>query len=69
MFQFLREKKCNIYFLQETHIKAKDENYMRSSWGFDVWFAGDSTNKNGVGISFNNNFEFKLHKVICYITS
>jgi exonuclease III len=61
-----------LYFLQETHIKSKDENFMRSCWGFDVLFAGDSTNRNGVGILFNNNFEFQVHNVVkdvngCYI--
>lgn len=65
LFQFLRQEcPSNIYCLQETHLKASAENYIRASWGYDVWLAGSDTNRNGVAIFFNNNFEYKLHKVI-----
>lgn len=72
VFQFLRKKNFNIIFLQETHMLSKDENYIRSLWGFDVITSGNATNKNGVAVLFSNNFEYKLHKVIkdiegCYI--
>lgn len=29
-----------------------------------MWLAGDNSNKNGVAVLFNNNFEYKLHNVI-----
>jgi exodeoxyribonuclease-3 len=72
VFDFLRNQKCNIYFLQETHLLHASENFIRSSWVYTVFLSGSDTNKNGVAIMFNNNFEYKLHNVIrdpggCYI--
>ena len=64
VFDFLRQQKCNIYFLQETHLKYDDESFIRSCWGYDIWLAGSESNKNGVAILFNNNFEYKLHNII-----
>ena len=61
---FLREQKHDIYFLQETHIKESSENYIRATWGYDIWTAGNSTNRNGVAILFNSTFEHKVHNVI-----
>ena len=46
VFSYLREKKHDIYFLQETHIKTELENYIRASWGYEVWLAGKETNSN-----------------------
>ena len=72
VFDFLRKKEANIYCLQETHLKTESENFIRASWGYNVWLCGSETNKNGVAILFNNNFEYKLFDVIrdphgCYI--
>ena len=72
LFDFLRNLNYNIYFLQETHLKTSLENFIRSGWGYNVWLSGKDTNKNGVAIMFNNNFEYKVHSVVrdpdgCYI--
>lgn len=64
MFEYLRELEYSIYFLQETHITETSENFIRSAWGYNAWAAGCDTNKNGVAILFNNNFEYKLHNVV-----
>ena len=64
VFCFLREQKHDIYFLQETHIKESLENYVRATWGYDLWIAGNSTSSHGVAILFNSTFEHKIHKVI-----
>jgi exonuclease III len=74
VFDYLRELNANIYFLQETHWKTEMEKYIRSAWGYDVLVCGKETNKNGVAILFNNNFEYVLHDVIrdpngCYIVA
>ena len=52
--------------LQETHLLEKDENFIRSGWGFDCFLAGSDSNnyKNGVGIFFGNNFEHKVHNIV-----
>ena len=63
VFNFLRECKLDIYFLQETHLKEQIENYIRASWGYELWLAGNETNKNGVAILFRSTFEYKLHNV------
>ena len=72
IFDFLRQQKANIYCLQETHLKVDSENFIRASWGYNVWLSGCDTNKKGVAILFNNNFEYKGHDVLkdkegCYI--
>ena len=72
VLDYLRQQKHNIYFLQETHIKVQSENCLRSVWGYNVLVAGCCTNKNGVAILFNNNFDYKIHRVNrdtngCYI--
>ena len=72
VFDFLRKKKAHIYCLQETHLLCKNENFIRTNWGYNVWLSGTDSNKNGVAILFNNNFEYKLIDVIrdpegCYI--
>lgn len=71
-FHFLREMKCHVFFLQETHLTVDSENFIRACWGYNLWLAGRSTNSKGVAILFNNNFEYKVHDVIkdphgCYI--
>ena len=63
VFCSLREQKHDIFLLQETHIKQTDENYVRAVWGYELWIAGNSTNKNGVAILFNSTFEYKVHSV------
>ena len=72
VFEFLRKKKADIYCLQETHLLAQSENFIRANWGYNVWVSGSDTNKNGVAILFNNTFEYKIIDVQkdnhgCYI--
>ena len=62
-FDYLRTLNYQIYMLQETHINTKEENYIRSQWGYNIWVSGVENNKNGVAILFNNNFEYKVHGV------
>ena len=63
VFDYLRQLNYSIYFLQETHIKEISENFIRSAWGYNVWVSGCDTNRNGVAILFNNNFDYKVHNV------
>lgn len=64
VFGWLRDKKHDIYFLQETHLKSDSYKYNRSLWGCNLWIAGNESNKNGVAILFSSRFEYKVHKVI-----
>jgi exonuclease III len=72
ILDFLRKLKCEIYFLQETHITTASKPFLRSCWGYEAWTCGINTNKNGVSILFNNKFDHKVIEVIkdeggCYI--
>ena len=64
VFDFLRKLECNIYCLQETHLRESNTKFIRASWGFDIILSGRESNKNGVAILLNNNFEYKIHNVI-----
>ena len=72
VFDYLRDQKHDIYFLQETHLTTDMENFIRSAWGYNVWLSGATTNSNGVAILFNSTFEYKLYNTKrdpngCYI--
>ena len=52
-------KKCNIYFLQDTHFEKKLEPYIRAEWGVECIFSSHNSQSRGVAILFNNNFDFE----------
>ena len=58
LFGWLREKRLNIYFLQETHCTTDQAEQWSCEWGYKAIFGGNSSNSKGVGILFNNNFRF-----------
>ena len=60
---FLRTKNFSIYMLQDTHFVTKEENYIRTQWGYECYFSTFSSNSRGVAILFNNNFEYEVHEV------
>lgn len=64
VFQYFRQKQFSIYFLQDTHFQTKLEKQIRAEWGYDCYFASHSSQSRGVCILFNNNFDFKVKRVI-----
>ena len=64
VFQYLRQKNSSIYFLQDTHFTEKQEQYIRSEWGYDCYFNSFTSQSRGVSILFNNNFDFKVKQEI-----
>lgn len=56
----LKSKQYCIYFLQDTHFTQKEENYIRSQWGYECYFSSFSSQSRGVAIFINNNFDFKF---------
>jgi exonuclease III len=64
VFHYLREKSYNIYFLQDIHITDKMVSYVTSEWGYQAYFSPFRSNSRGVCILFQNNFEFKVERVI-----
>ena len=60
VFNYLRNLKADIYFLQDTHFIHSDENLIRSQWGFDHFSSYGTNNSRGVSILLNSTFDFKL---------
>lgn len=60
VFNYLRNLKADIYFLQDTHFMRSDENLIRSQWGFDHFSSYGTNNSRGVSILLNSTFDFKL---------
>ena len=63
-FLWLKKKQFSIYFLQEVHSTKKSGIYWRSECGYSTIFTEFSSSKAGVGILFNNNFQFKIQKCL-----
>lgn len=60
VFKYLKNKKFDIYFIQDTHFTPNCEKYIRAEWGYEGWFNSFSSNSRGVAILFNNTFEFQM---------
>ena len=65
VLHYLKEKRCQIYCLQDTHFSpGVDEKYVRSHWNGDCYFSSFKSNARGVAILFTKTFEYKVHKCI-----
>ena len=60
VFKYLKQKSYSICYLQETHFSAKEENFIRSMWGFETYISPGNSDSRGVAILFNNSFEFEI---------
>ena len=49
--------------LQEVHCSQDTTDRWTCEWGYKALFSCCSSNKAGVGILFNNNFNFQIHKI------
>jgi exonuclease III len=63
IFNWLKEKKCSIYCIQDFHLRKEQENEIETEWGYTCLFSSYKTNARGTAILFNDNFEFKINKV------
>lgn len=64
VLNYIKQKNCSIYFLQDTHFTADDYVQIRSFWGHDVYISPSASNARGTAILFNNNFEYKVLNVL-----
>lgn len=62
VLNYLRNKKYNIYCLQDTHFTDKEIKIIRSQWGYECFFSNFNSQSRGVAILINNNFDFKYIK-------
>ena len=60
VFQYLRQKKFDIYFLQDTHFEPRMEKQIRAEWGYECYFSSFNSQSRGVAILINNTFDFKV---------
>lgn len=64
IFYWLKEKKMNIYFLQETHCNNETESKFQSDWGDKCIFSNKNSQSAGVMILFNSNFDYEIEDYI-----
>ena len=64
VLNFLKQKKYSIYCIQDTHFTEKEEQYIRTQWGYEIILNCFSSQSRGTAILFNNNFEYKINKLI-----
>ena len=60
LFMWLRNKKYNIYCLQDIHCDTKKQNLFRNEWGGEALFSSIASNSRGVAVLFSNNFEYSI---------
>ena len=63
MFTWLRAKDFSLYMLQEVHCTENTNPVCSAEWGYQAIFSNYTSNKAGLCILFNNNFNFQIEKV------
>lgn len=64
VFNYLQQKKCDIFFIQESHSTSEKIKKWLAEWGYTAFFTSFKSNSRGVGILFKNTFEYRLHNEI-----
>ena len=64
VFNWVKKKCIDVMVMQETHCSTQDENKWLGEWGYKGFFSNYDTKSRGVGILFNNSFEYKMHNVV-----
>lgn len=59
VLNYIKQKNCSIYFLQDTHFTADDYVQIRSFLGHDVLISQSASNVRGTALILNTNFEIK----------
>ena len=64
VFNYLRDLRYSIYFLQDTHFTPENESRIKNEWGLDVYFSSFSSNSRGVAVLFNDNIQYKILDIV-----
>ena len=64
VLNYLKDKKCDIYCLQDTHTTKSSERLFRSQWNNDCLFSSGTSNSRGVSILFRKNLVYSIHEHI-----
>ena len=68
IFEWLKNNKYDICFLQELHCQDIFKDKWTQEWGSQAFFCGNSSNSTGIGILFSPNVNFKVLEYIEVIT-
>ena len=63
ILRFLRRKRSDVCFLQETHSTLEDEDAWRNQWGGEIIFNHGTSNSRGVMILIRPCFDLKVIEV------
>ena len=63
VFNWLRRKTQSIYMLQEVHCTENTKHLWSAEWGYQAIFSSCKSNKAGVCLLFNNNFNLQIQKL------
>ena len=64
VFLWMKKKKYQIYFVQETHCTPEKEKLWEAEWESECKFSSYSSTKAGVAILFGNNFDYNIEENI-----
>ena len=65
ILSFLKDQKCEAYFLQKTYSELNDENIWSSEWGGVILFSHGTTHSKGVCIlMFENSHKDQNGRIV-----
>ena len=64
VLNYLTERKCDIYCLQDTHTTKASERLFRSQWNNETLFSSGTSYPRGVAILFRKNLSSIIHSYI-----
>ena len=63
IFDYLKNKGCHIYCLQDTHFTNEDEKNIIDQWGnSNCIFSNYKSNARGVAILFGKTLDYKINR-------
>jgi len=64
VYQYIRRKRVDVSFLQETYSTTGVEDLWRNQWGGEVYFAHGTNHSKGVMVMFRPNLDIRVNKHI-----
>lgn len=61
VFNYLKDRNCDIYCLQDTHTSTISERIFRTHWNSEALFSSGTSNSRGVCILFRKQIDYKIH--------
>ena len=62
VFEYLKDKKCHVYCLQDTHFTQEDIENLNDQWGKNYILSNYKSNSRGVAILISKDVEFTIHQ-------